>query len=244
MNDRGLDLSPTDVLKADIIGAISPDRRDRYTQIWEQIEEDLGRESFRDLFAHIRMIRRRAKLAETLEAEFEKYVRPADDPQGFIEDTLTPMSDAYLRIINEDFGETTKGSEINRSLRHLAMIDNADWQPPAIQYIAMHANDPTSVATFLSALNVLAFGMFIGRYNVNRRLARYAQVIRSIQDSDDLLAQGSVMYLSQEEKQAVLSQLEGPVYEIPRIRKPVLLRIAEEVSDGSASYDHKIVEHR
>ena len=83
MNDRGLDLSPTDILKADIIGAITDEsERETYTNIWEMIEESLGRERFRDLFAHIRMIHRRAKLAETLEIEFHKYVRPPHGRKG------------------------------------------------------------------------------------------------------------------------------------------------------------------
>lgn len=50
MNDRGLDLSPTDVLKAELLGSIPVDQRDMYIDIWEIVEEGLGRERFRDLF--------------------------------------------------------------------------------------------------------------------------------------------------------------------------------------------------
>ena len=51
LNSRGLDLSPTDILKADIIGALPEEIRSRYTTIWEEIEEDLGRDRFRDLLS-------------------------------------------------------------------------------------------------------------------------------------------------------------------------------------------------
>lgn len=40
---RGLDLSATDILKAEIIGNIAPELRDAYTKKWEDAEEDLGR---------------------------------------------------------------------------------------------------------------------------------------------------------------------------------------------------------
>ena len=47
MNNRGLDLSPTDILKAEILDAISDSQaQDVYATKWEEIEERLGRDSF------------------------------------------------------------------------------------------------------------------------------------------------------------------------------------------------------
>lgn len=64
MNSRGLDLSPADVLKAEIIGALSSDKQEAYTQKWEDIEDELGRSRFAELFGHIRMIHRKQKCRE------------------------------------------------------------------------------------------------------------------------------------------------------------------------------------
>ena len=59
---EGLDLSPTDILKSrDYRGQWTMVVRSRYTELWEDTEEDLGRDSFRDLFAHIRMIYMKSK---------------------------------------------------------------------------------------------------------------------------------------------------------------------------------------
>src|SRR3546814_4984944 len=69
LNSRGLDLSATDILKAEIIGAIEGSRRDAYTTKWEDLEEDLGRDGFGDLFSHIRMVYRKAKPKGTLRSE-------------------------------------------------------------------------------------------------------------------------------------------------------------------------------
>ena len=54
LNSRGLDLSPADILKADIIGGLPSDKHDDYTAIWEDLEDELGRERFAELFGHIR----------------------------------------------------------------------------------------------------------------------------------------------------------------------------------------------
>jgi uncharacterized protein with ParB-like and HNH nuclease domain len=94
LNDRGLDLSHTDILKAEIIGNIPQEQQDKYTQKWEDQEERLGRDRFAELFAHIRMIRRKAKLRDTILKEFREHVKPAADPQAFIDTTMLPLADA------------------------------------------------------------------------------------------------------------------------------------------------------
>jgi hypothetical protein len=76
LNDRGLDLSHTDILKAEVIGKIPETQQEAYTKKWEDTEDALGREAFKDLFAHIRMIYRKAKLRGTVLKEFRQYVAP------------------------------------------------------------------------------------------------------------------------------------------------------------------------
>ena len=246
LNDRGRNLSPTDILKAKIIGAIKKSERGTYTKIWEEIEESLGRDRFRDLFAHIRMIHRRTKLAERLEVEFRKYVIAEIDKKPerateFIDQTLKPMSDAYLQIVHQNFPTGEYTENINRSLRHLAMLDNFDWQPPTILFLSKFSEQPERVVRFLSALDALAYGMFICRDSVNKRISLYADIIGKIDSGDDVLEDSSPIYLSDGEKTEVLTQLDGPVYEIPQIRRAVLLRLDEAVSDGAANYNHRIV---
>ena len=247
LNDRGLNLSPTDILKAEILGAIEEAQGRTYTEIWEEIEESLGRDRFRDLFAHIRMIHHPVKLAETLVAEFRRHVidviaeidqRP-ERATEFIDQTLEPMSEAYLWIVNQDFPGEEAAESINRSLRHLALLDNVDWQPPTILFLSQFREQHERVVKFLSALDALAYGMFICRDSVNRRIARYADIIQKIKSGGDVLGDGSPIYLSDEQKTEVLTQLDGPVYEIPRIRLPILLRLDEAVADSAANYDHR-----
>jgi hypothetical protein len=50
LNSRGLDLSPADILEAEIIGALPIDKQDDYTGIWEDIEDELGEVAVRRAF--------------------------------------------------------------------------------------------------------------------------------------------------------------------------------------------------
>jgi uncharacterized protein with ParB-like and HNH nuclease domain len=97
LNSRGLDLSATDILKAEIIGNVKAENRDNYTTVWEDIEDDLGREDFGNLFSHIRMIYRKAKPQGTLLKEFREHVTYGSS-EDFIDKTLTPLASAYEEI--------------------------------------------------------------------------------------------------------------------------------------------------
>lgn len=96
------------------------------------------------------------------------------------------------------------------------------------------------MASFLSALDCLAYAMFICRSRANERIKRYAEIISAI-DSRHVLGSNSRIYLSVSEPQEMMKQLDGPIYEVQRIRMPILLRLDEAVSDGSATYDYPIV---
>ncbi|MFJ9360744.1 DUF262 domain-containing protein [Streptomyces mirabilis] len=56
MNSRGMDLSPTDIFKSHIIGALDQKTSEECARKWEDAEEALGRDDFADLFLHLRMV--------------------------------------------------------------------------------------------------------------------------------------------------------------------------------------------
>jgi len=95
LNSRGLDLSATDILKAEIIGGTPDQTRENYTKKWEDTEEDLGREPFGDLFSHIRMVYRKAKPQGTLLKEFKDHVTGNMQAGQFIDGILIPMAQVY-----------------------------------------------------------------------------------------------------------------------------------------------------
>ena len=101
LNDRGLDLSYADILKAEIIGNVPVAAQPEYTTKWEDAEESLGRIDFQALFSHIRTIFRKARSQDTVLKEFRQYViEPAGDSRRLIDDTILPYANAYHTIVN------------------------------------------------------------------------------------------------------------------------------------------------
>jgi hypothetical protein len=243
MNDRGLDLSPTDILKADIIGALDDeDVREAYTKKWEDLEEDLGREAFRDLFRHIYLLYRHDKIRGTLEDQIRLHVKPQTRPAAFIDEELRPLAEAYLLVKKQAFASTHLAAEINAHLQYLSWLDNADWEAPAALYMSRMRAEPEALLRFLKDLDRLAYGLFVQRSNINERILRYGRIVKEIQDGADLYRRESPLQLTGMEQGRILNALDGPIYEmIQRVRVPLLLRLDEAVSDGSARYEHKII---
>ena len=144
LNSRGLDLSPADILKAEIIGALPEQQQDKYTTVWEDLEDDLGRDRFAELFGHIRMIHRKQKMQGTLIAGFREFVPTGNAPASFIDNELLPYAEAYADITDQAFSNFQHAEAINRQPIHLSWLDNFDWQPLRDQLIARRRADPAS----------------------------------------------------------------------------------------------------
>ena len=244
MNDRGLDLSPTDILKADVIGEMNEDTRPRYTDIWESIEEEIGREDFRELFAHIRMIYMKKKMRRgTLQDEFKEGVLNSEKLKStnFIDDVLTPYSDAY-KVVSRAYYESSNGAEtVNKYLEYLKRLDNFDWIPPAMVFFNRNPNETDLLARFVRDLERLAYGLFLLRANVNQRIDRYAAVLEDIEKGTDLFDGTSVLQITPEEKIKILQTLDGSIYTTPRIPSPLLRRLDSLLAEKGATYDYPTV---
>lgn len=242
MNDRGLDLSPTDILKAEVIGKLPEQHQEKYRIRWEDTEERLGREQFKDLFSHIRMIYRQAKPAGSVIKEFREHViKPTEHPQKLIDEILCPLADAFQEIYTLTYQSDRRAEKVNSLFKWLNWIDSSDWVPPAILFLSKYRNDSDLLVRFFTDLERLAVGLMIQRSNINQRIERFSRLLSEINAKGDLFQVGSPLQLTSEEQHNILQNLDGDLYLARRIRLYVLLRLDAELSTGEASYDHRII---
>lgn len=241
MNDRGLELTATDILKSTIIGEITETKQEEYTRLWEDLEESTGREAFNELFSHIRMIHRKAKLKGTLVREFRDVVKPEKAPENFIDSTLIPMGEAFLTIKAENYQAISNANEVNQYLQFLNRLDNFDWVPVALCFLSKKKNQPVKLLPLFRKLERLAATMMLMRATVNYRISRYADVITSFEAAKDLMSGNSAIDLTSDEKEYARQALRSDIYTITRIRLPLLLRLDSILSDGSAKYNYPII---
>ena len=233
MNDRGLDLSVTDILKAEIIGDIAgAENQNLYAAKWEDIEQELGRDRFGALFAHLRSIYAKAKQRRGLEEEFRQHVLSRHSPTEFVDDVLDHYDDTYQRVLGIAGGGSEKAQqEVDDYLRHLRRLDNVDWIPPAMAFFHRNAQSPDALARFTKDLERLAYGLFIKRANINERINRYAGILSDIEQGDAIWRDDGPLQLRAEEKDSILRILNGSIYSLPRVPTPLLLRLNGLVTD-------------
>jgi uncharacterized protein with ParB-like and HNH nuclease domain len=247
MNSRGLDLLPTDIIKADVIGNIPKENQDEYTERWEDMEVQAGRNGFNDLFSHIRMIYAKEKAKKAILDEFKSHVlTEISSSESLIGEVLEPYTEAFMVARKEQYVSTMNAHEVNILLKWLNRIDNSDWLPPAILFLSKKHNDPAYVLWFFEKLERLAACLHVCAKNINQRIERYAQVLLELQEEHSLEVPIKSIELTDSEKEEMREALDGQIYALTaRRRNYLILRLDSFLSDGAATYDPSVltIEH-
>lgn len=248
MNSRGLDLQPTDIIKADIIGAIeSSEEQELYNEKWEDMEVELGRSGFNDLFAYVRMVYAREKAKKALLEEFRQHVlSQVSSPKALVDDVLEPYAEALSILRSASYQAEVDARKINTYLRWLNRIDNSDWVPAAMLFLSQQKNRPDYVLWFMEKLERLAACLHLTAKNVNERIERYSTVISELMGDHNADNPVQAVLLTEGEKQEMRKVLDGDIYTLTaRRRNYLILRLDSFLSDGAASYDASLltIEH-
>ncbi len=248
LNDRGLNLSHNDILKAQIIGKISSNRRKDYTMKWEYAEELLGIDHFRQLFRYMNFIYQPEALRnEPLLTSFRKNVYPSKepnrDPEKFIDEVLIPYTEALDYVENACY--RGKGSkEINKLLRWLYVPNRPEpregpiiyWIPIALQFFVLYANTSGELIRFFKDLERLEVVLKTLYYlDMQSRRSRYFEIIRYIHSEKDLYAPDSPLQLKPSEKEAFLEMINGKFY-----GQRMALYILTRIDDAIAAADEAV----
>ncbi len=248
MNSRGLDLLPTDIIKSKTIGKLPAEEQGKYTDIWEKMENFIGRDGFNEVFTHTRTIFAKEKAKRNLLEEFEEFVVKTVSSKDLIEKYLKPYTEAYYQLKSCAYSSTKNAEEINDLLRWLNKTGNSDWMPSAIKFLAEHVNDSDYVLWFIRKLERLASYLLVTQQDVNHRMERYKWVLVEMESRPaSTLANPLVnIELTEWEKTQFLAALDGEIYTMTAQRRNFIIqRLNSFVSAGPVSYGSGIftIEH-
>lgn len=252
LNNRGLDLAPIDIIKAEVLGSIrqigGEDKARVYSKKWSEIESQLGRDAFGDLFVHIRTIYAKQKQRATLVKEFQDHVTEYKKPIDLVDKIIKPYAEVWGFIRDADFEATEHAETINEYLSWLNRVDFKDWVPPALVYFKRFRQQPALLAAFFKALERLAYFMLVTKVGVNERIETFADLTKEIEPEafDGDLAALKTLDLTDREKREFITALDGDIYrKLPRARMALMLRLEALASDGSKKqvFDSLSLEH-
>lgn len=251
LNNRGLDLAPIDILKAEVLGSIrrisGEDEARAYSKKWSEIESTLGRDAFGDLFGHIRTIYANQKQRATLVKEFQEHVTEYKTPIDLVDKVIKPYAEVWDFIRNADFEATEHAETINDYLSWLNRVDFKDWVPPALVYFKRFRQQPKRLAEFFQSLERLTYFLLVTKVGINERIETYAALTKEIEPETfkGNWTALTTLALTDAQKRKFVAALDGDVYnDLPRARMALVLRLESLVrAPGVQLQDAVSLEH-
>lgn len=232
LNNRGLDLAPIDIIKAQVLGLIratAGDSKSReYAKEWGKIENELGRDAFGDLFGHIRTIYAKQKQRATLVKEFQEHVTEYKAPIDLIDKVIKPYAEVWNFVRDADFEATEHAETINEHLSWLNRVDFKDWVPPALVYFKRFRQKPKLLAEFFESLERLTYFLLVTKVGINDRIETYAALTKDIEPETfkGELTELTALTLTDSQKRKFVAALNGNVYDdLPKARMALVLRL-------------------
>jgi hypothetical protein len=224
LNNRGMPLRNSDILKATNLGLVPGDKKSAYAKEWEEMESELDDNVDRFL-AYIRTILVKEKARHGMIKEFnEKVFVPK----------LISEGKAFLDLLFEYFGHHQHllvnkqgGSTERRQLDNLISImreglPGTDWVPPLLAYYHKFRN--TCLVTFLTLLDNKVSADLMTGVPPTTRIENLNAILKSIEKSnqaDTIINDTSLFKIDRDDLRWVLN---GKVYG-RRFTKYVLLKL-------------------
>ncbi|WP_031408430.1 DUF262 domain-containing protein [Thiomonas sp. FB-Cd] len=140
LNDRGIPLSNSDILKAKNLGAITGEKdRSKWAEYWEEVEGEMGRDEFDRFLSLVRTIYVKDKAREGLLKEFDERIYGSKPPLLALgSDTFEAVKaykDAFDQAIQFDDLPTALGNAYRNRINVMRKgLPSTDWIPPVLAW--------------------------------------------------------------------------------------------------------------
>ena len=248
VNDRGLELSAADIIKCELLekGGLSKEDADQAAKMWEKLEDDIGRWNFAKLLGLMPFLLMGGEMIAPSDLKaFRERVMASGGVRTFLFDRLKPYAEALRDILylSVDIGPASE--DVNRRIKMMKQInDDWAWAPAAIACLAEHKNSPENVQRFFQALDLFSWACDLSVIDNRRRAKRYADAANGANAAKAFL-EGGPLWLSQAERNNLVSRLNRPFRRDHALRRRLMLRIEAAMKDGKhlTVRDNASVEH-
>lgn len=190
-NTRGVPLTNADLLKSENLGQIKETEINKYTEIWENIEVDIGLEKLDMLISFIRSIKLKEKAKISIYKEFEKKVfnkDPGFKGKNFIE-YLEKVASIYKKYILD--GDISSSNVDNNTYYYNLItlmrdyLPFNDWMAALIKFVEKF-NDDSNLYRFLIKLEKKVVFDWVKGLTFTPRLTQIYRIIRLIEKNNEI----------------------------------------------------------
>lgn len=227
LNERGRMLHRNDILRAGLLQDIAPARMAEAVAQWDHAANLLG-PSFETFFSHVFSIYGRgdAKII----AGVRRTVADVGGAEPFLRDVVTPLSEAYHRVLHAANVDVNIDAEARRYLVYLGRLAEGDWAPAAILALRQYADDPKRGNLLIKEIDRLAHVLRLLCVGTTKRKRRFAEVIAVIKSGAPIAPNEGPFKMSRDEVRNLCYHLRSPYKRDQQVCKLLLLRLNDELS--------------
>lgn len=244
LNNRGVPLTNADILKSINIGLIEESQQEKYAQIWENIESDLGGD-FDRFLSFIRTIKVKEKARLNLLDEFNEniYAKNKLKKGKKTVELIQNHKVNYDKVIT--FQEDINLENEYKNLLTIMQIGlpSTDWVPSLLLYFDKFKKE--NIFQFLEKLEYKFSSDWINQLTPTKRIDNLNSILKAIEKypkSDDLLKDQEIFTVDKTELERRLS---GKVYG-RRFVRYIILKYEYLLGDNTvhlSNYNTISVEH-
>jgi hypothetical protein len=224
---NGRPLPSTTFWKATLLGTVPAAALGAATAAWDEAQVRL-REDFDSLFSHVRTIYRRS--SAHIISGIKSIAKEHGGAEAFIANALRPAAAVFDDIRAARHSGSAHSDAIAASLTYLGWLKGGDWIPPAMLWWLERGDDAAELASFLAALDRLAYGLRILGIGTKRRVGRLGSVVQAIRQGQDLKGPASPLRLAREEQGTIHYNLRDLHARSAPMAKLVLLRLNDQIA--------------
>lgn len=197
LNDRGIPLRNSDILKSINLGALTDDHeKKKYARMWEEAEGELGDE-FDQFLSYIRTILVKEKARLNLLKEFEDQIyepKEKDKKTGEIKpvllqkgkptfDLVRKYLDNYKQLFDGVNYDISKNFAFDNLIKIMRIgLFYSDWMPALMFYYDRFGNE--SILEFLHAINRKIAGDWLSQETTTYRIESINTILKNIESAN------------------------------------------------------------
>jgi len=234
LNMRGSQLSGADMLKSDLIenSGLSGADADKAAAKWEKVEDMLERDNFARLLDHMPFLLTGEQPVSPGDlASFRHAIDKAGGVHKFLLDQLPRYASALRALFTGAVDVGPASADVNRRVKMLKQVEQWDWAPAAIAFLAEYSGDPARAQRFFQALDRFTFACELAVIDVRVREKRFAAAVRHCGDDKALYGEGGPLAISEKEFEHFLFTLSRSRRK-DRLRRLLLIRMEAAMPNG------------
>lgn len=243
LNDRGIDLHPVDILKANILEKLSVSRpqKVKFSESWEEYEEKFDRKRFQDLIGHIRMTYIRGRTQNPLHEDLLSRLKSSRQAESFLKDEPPSFVLAFDHILNTEDVTVRNLAEIGRRAGF------KDWEAPALFVTRKRAQLKSTYKQVIREIAGIVVVLSITKTPDGQRAGRFGRMINDLEklvNGDQKIGDLESLKVSRLEWQAFEGALRADAYSIRGLRAALLwLEAISGDDDRSVESSEVTIEH-